>query len=161
MKIFSNRKNITAADKIKTIDDLAEALENTLDPDLCQQMVNLAYSESFLFENEIFLPAEEFYDVTLSTLKPKDIALKFYNGSNLDRKGPADPDSEYMRLEYPDKQVTDRNNNVLTTDKPEDYYYDELLDDIIDYIIDHVGELEFPDDIQELIDTYQENNGEE
>jgi len=161
MRIFSNRKNITAANKIITIDDLAEALEDALNPDLCQEMVNLAYSESFLFEDEIFLPADEFYDVTLSPLSPKEIALKFYNGRNLDKRGQANPNSDYMKLEHPDKQVTDKNNNVLTTNHPEDYYFDELLDDIIDYIIDHIGELEFPDDIQELINEYLENNGEE
>ena len=161
MKIFSNRKSITATDAIITIDDLADALENILDPDLCQQVVNLAYAESVAFENEIFLPAEEFYDAILSPLLPKDIAIKFYDGRNLDKMGAADPNSDYMKLEYPDRQVTARNNNILTTDNPGNYYFDELLDDIIDYIIDHVGKLEFPDEIQELIDEYLENNSEE
>jgi len=131
---------------IETETDLREAIEDTLTPELCMEIVNLGYSEDNKFSKDVFTEARVFFDDILSALDPEEIALRFFNGDDLDSKGAANPNRDYFR--YNSKE------NIESTDYPEDLYYDELLDDIVDYIIEHLEDTEWPEEIQNLVDDY-------
>lgn len=146
-------ETITAAAGIETKSDLQQAIENILDPDLCGQVVSIGFSEDGQFDRDVFIDTDEFFKSNLDALSSMDVALKFFNGSDLDSKGPANPNREYMRF--------DGAKNIETTDDPDEIYFDIIFDDIINYIMDHVDDTEFPDAIQELIDEYLANNEEE
>ena len=126
--------------------DLEKALEDALTEDLCVDVVNQAFSESGEFASEVFTDAEDFFDVNLANADPQEIALKFFNGKDLDSRGPANPNRDYLRFNGED--------NVESTDDPGAIYFDTILDDIIKYIIDHKDELEFNEDIQNVLDKY-------
>ena len=144
---------ITAATAIETRSDLQQAIEDILDPDLCGQVVNIGFSDDGDFDRDVFFETDEFFESNLDTLSSKEVALKFFNGSDLDSKGPANPNRDYMRF--------DGAKNIETTDDPGEIYFDIIFDNIVDYIMDHVDDTEFPDAIQELIDEYLANNEEE
>lgn len=133
---------------IKNISDLEQAIRDRLDEDLCVDIVNQAFSENGLFDIEVFLDSDNFFDM-IANEESRDVALMFFNGKDLDSRGSANPNREYFRL--------DGYDNVESTDDPGAIYYDILLDEIVDYIIEHIEDMEFPDDIQEFIDEYLNN----
>jgi len=134
--------------KIKKTSELERAIRDRLDEDLCVAVVNLGFSETGDFEDEVFIDSDTFFDTIVNTESYK-VALMFFKGRDLDRRGQANPTREYFRL--------DSSDNVESTDDPGAIYYDTLLDDIVDYIIDHIADLEFPEDIQEIVDEYLNN----
>ena len=154
MKITSKKKAITATIKLSE-EDLRLAIEDTLDSDDCEEIVSLGYSYDDNFQDEWFMGIEEFCDVFLSNETPLEVAQAFWNGTDLDEhENHANPESDYARY--------DRHGTIETTDYPGDIYYDELLDEIIDYIIEYRDTRydDFPTEIQELLDQYEEYNPE-
>lgn len=133
--------------------DLEQALEEALTEDICVDIVNLAYSESNEFASDVFIDAEDFFDVNLGNADPQDIALKFFEGKDLDDDGPANPNRDYLRF--------DADENIESTDDPGAIYLDTLLDDIIKYVIDHKDEFEFDEDIQNILNDYLDDDEEE
>jgi hypothetical protein len=152
MKISSNKSaRLTASKDTKFVSDLKRKIKSALDEDLCIDVINLAFSEDDDFSNEVFIESDIFWD-THSNDDMQDIVLKFFNGEDLDSKGPANPNRDYFRF--------NRAGNVESTDYPGDIYLDQLKDEVIDYIMDHLDDREFPLDIQELIDEYQNDKKE-
>jgi hypothetical protein len=78
--------------------------------------------------------------------------MKFFNGEDLDSRGPANPNRDYFRFNGYD--------NIESTNDPGEIYLDELDIELVDYIIDHLDDREFPDDIQEIIEEYASNKEE-
>ena len=138
---------------IETRSDLEQGIREILDSDICQQIVEEAFSSNSMFEKEIFMDSETFFDTELLNDSAKEIALKFYNGEDLDDDGSANPTKNFFRFT--------KKGNVESTDYPGDVYFDDLEDAIVGYIMDNIGEVEFPDYVQELIDEYLDNNAEE
>lgn len=126
---------------------LKKAIMSLLDEDLCIDIVNLAFSEDGFFKEEVFTDSETFFD-TIIDEEPKQVALMFFNGKDLDLRGSANPNREYFRL--------DRKGNVESTDDPGVVYYDDLLDDIVDYIMEHIDNREFPEVVQDILAEYQD-----
>lgn len=149
----SATQRITSASLIETTSDLEDAISNELDSDICTEIVNLAVGEDGTFEDDAFLETDEFFNIYLSNADAKEIALKFFNGEDLDDGGPANPERDYLKF--------DEDDNVVSTDYPGDYYFDNLFDAIVGYIMDHLEDREFPDYIQDLINEYLENRSEE
>ena len=147
-RITHKRRKIKGTDKIKNIKDLEKAIKETLTADLCLELVNLAYSEDNYFDTDVFVDAETFWDVHEND-DIKEMTLKFFNGEDLDSKGPANPTRDYFRFNGYD--------NVESTNTPEDIYFDELDVEVIDYVLEHLEGIEYPEKIQKLIDNYLEN----
>lgn len=148
MKIVKSGTNVVASNKIKTKSELEKALKDTIDADLCVDIVNLAFSDDGSFSDFVFDSADVFFDLLIDE-EPKDVALMFFNGKDLDSRGPANPNRDYFRR--------DGRDNVESTDDPGAIYYDEILDDIVDFVVKYYDEFEFPDEIQELINEYLDN----
>ena len=147
MKITTGKKTrVTSATKIGNAKDLEKALKVLLDADMCKDIVDLAYSEDNEFDQEVFVPSDDFFDETLYNMEPKDVAMKFFNGEDLDGKGSANPNRDYFRF--------DGYDNVESTNKPGKIYLDELDTEIVYYIMDHLDDRTFPDEVQEIIDKY-------
>ena len=146
-------KSIKASDEIKSKSDLAYALSDILTPELCVDVVNQAFSEYDEFSDDAFTYAggkdDSFFE-SLNDETPRNIAYMFFEGQDLDSKGPANPDRDYFRFT--------KKGNIESTDKPGDVYMDTIKDDIVDFVIDHMDEIEFDEKIQELINEYFENN---
>lgn len=152
MKITSAKKSqkITAAVKIVSKDDLEQAIKDTLDDDMCEAIVDAAYSEDNTFEDDYFFDMDTFLDI-ISNEEPYEILRMFWYGEDLDNtRGPdtpANPMEDYARY--------DRVGNVETTNYPGNVYYNELLNEIVDYVMDHLDDgIEYPEEIQELINQY-------
>lgn len=139
------RKKIKSADRIKDIQGLEAAIKGALTADLCIDLVDLAYSEDNYFDDDVFVDADTFWDVHDND-DVKDIILKFFNGEDLDSKGPANPNRTYFRF--------DGYDNIESTDYPGDIYLNELDTEIVDYILDHLEDREFPEQIQNFVDEY-------
>ena len=138
---------IIKATKRNNGSDLEKDIRDILDGSLCEQIVNLAFSEKGLFSSEVFSDSDNFFD-TIIEEEPKQVAIMFFEGKNLDRHGSANPYMKYFRL--------NRKGNVESTNQPGEIYYEDLLDEIVDYIMENIDEdVEFPDEIQELIVEYQ------
>ena len=146
IKSFSS---IKAAGSIETKSDLEVAIREALDSDICEAIVNEAFSDTSMFEKDVFIDSGTFFDTELIDTSAKNIALKFYNGKDIDDGGSANPNKQYFRF--------NKKKNIESTDYPGDIYFDTLEDDIIQYILDNIEETKFPDYIQELIDEYIEN----
>jgi hypothetical protein len=144
--ITGKRTRVTSVTEIGNAEDLEKALASILDADICKDIVNLAYSEDDEFDQEVFIPSEDFFDTSLYDMEPKDVAMKFFNGADLDGKGAANPNKKYFRF--------DEDNNIESTSKPGDIYLDELNTEIVYYIMDHLDDRTFPDKVQEIIDEY-------
>lgn len=146
--IINAAEDITVIDKATT-PTVEDEIEDALTDDLCVEIVKLAFSETGDFSKDIFLSADNSEDSFFDTLiddDPKDVALKFFNGTDLDSKGPANPTRDYFRFNDKD--------NVESTDDPGAIYYDTILDNIIDFILDHAYDYEFPEEIQEILNKY-------
>ena len=144
--------DIRASQVITTRAELERAIKDALTDDLCIELVNLAYSEDGAFSDDAFIDADTFWDVHSSD-SAQDIVQQFFNGEDLDSRGPANPNRDYFRF--------NGYGNVESTDYPGDIYMDQLDIDITDYVLDHLDDREFPDEIQELVDNYLENINEE
>jgi hypothetical protein len=132
--------------KISNVAELKRQIKDTIDPEICQEIINLAYSEDGSFADYMFMESDVFFDDVIANYAPMDIALIFFSGKDLDSRGSANPNREYFRF--------NKHNNVESTDYPEDILYDELLDDVVDFIIDHIEEFEYPESIQDIINDY-------
>ena len=141
------RKKIKSADRIKDIQGLEAAIKDALTADLCVDLVDLAYSEDNYFDDDVFVDADTFWDVHDND-DVKDIILKFFNGEDLDSKGPANPNRTYFRF--------DGYDNIESTDYPGDIYLNELDTEIVDYVLDHLEDREFPEQIQNFVNEYLE-----
>ena len=130
---------------ITSKEDLETALKDALTGDLCVELVNLAYSEDGYFDTDVFLDNETFFE-SLEVEEVYDVVRSFFFGEDLDSKGPANPTREYFRY--------NGYANVESTDDPGSIYMDELDSDIIDYIMEHLDDREYPDEIQEILDRY-------
>ena len=139
---------ITMSDDIKSDKDLRQAIKDALTYDECAEVVDMAFSETGAFENEVFLDSEAFFD-TMANTEPFEIARSFYFGEDMDEGGPANPARDYFRYNGDD--------NVESTDNPGSIYSDEIEDDIVDFIMDHL-DMSYPEYIQDAIDEYNENN---
>lgn len=146
VKSFSS---IRASDGIETKSDLSDAIRDVLDSDICAEIVEEAYSANGTFEKDIFLDSGVFFDTELVGASAKEIALKFFDGEDIDDGGPANPHRNYFRY--------NKHKKIESTDYPGDVYFDTLEDDIINYILDNLEDGDFPDYIQELIDEYLDN----
>ena len=144
---------------IKSKDALRQDIEDVLDENLCVEVVNIGFSTDGEFDDVVFLEGDDNIDEDASFFGsliddlPKDIALKFFNGKDLDSHGSANPNRDYFRY--------DKKGNIESTNDPGAIYYDTIFDDIVDYIMDNLETVEFPDDIQELINDYLENEDKE
>ena len=143
MKINLTTKSVTASSDSDY--RLAKMIKDIMDEDLCMEVVNLAFSEDGSFSDEHFDEADVFFDI-IANEDAMTVALMFFNGKDLDSKGPANPNRDYFRR--------DGKDNVESTDDPAVIYYDELLDDIVDYIVKYYDEVELPEKIQEVIDNF-------
>ena len=114
------------------------------DPDLMMDVVHTIYSEAGEFESDVFLDADAFYE-TLSKEAPEDIVLKFFNGKDLDSKGPANPNREYFRL--------NKYANVESTNYPGDIYIDKILNDVCKYIEGKGKDIKYPEAVQDILDA--------
>jgi len=139
MKIIKSDSDITSKE------DLEDALEDALTYDLCVELVNLAYSEDGYFDTDIFLDSDTFFD-SLAVEEVYDVVRAFFYGEDLDGTGPANPTRGYFRY--------NGYANVESTDDPGAHYMNELDDEIVDYIMDHLDDREYPEEIQEVIDRY-------
>lgn len=147
MRIIKSGKKVMAADTINTEEDLKQALKDILDDNICVEVVNLAYSEDGEFDSDAFIDAETFFD-TLESVDAYEVARMFFMGEDLDANGPANPTRDYFRY--------NGYANVESTNDPGDIYYHELDDAIIDYIMEHLDDREFPEEVMEVISRYQE-----
>lgn len=139
------------AAKIKTISDLKRAIKDSITAEMCSDIVSIAYSEDGKFSEYVFTESDIFFDDVLGNVDSYEIARSFYAGTDLDNdKNHANPNAEYFRLNQRD--------NVESTDYPEDIYYDELFDDLVDFIMGHIEDYNYPEDIQIVIDEYLKNN---
>lgn len=145
---IAENDEVRAVEHIENEDDLRQSIKNTLDEDICIDIVNLAFSEDNEFADEAFIESDTFFD-TLEYDDPKAVVVMFFNGEDLDSRGAANPNRKYFRQ--------DKKKNVESTDYPGEIYLETLDDKIIDYIIDHISDREYPDKIQELVDEYLEN----
>lgn len=146
MRIFS-RSKVDMDKKIKN--DIEDEIEDALDADIAAQIVDLAISTDGTFEEYQFMPKDIFFDTEMANKDPKEIAEAFFYGKDLDSGDDfADPTKDFLRL--------NKDDYAESTDYPGDIfiYEDNLLKDIIDYIIDNMERLEFPDEIQKIIDKY-------
>lgn len=114
------------------------------DPDLMMDVVHTIYSEAGEFESDVFLDADAFYE-TLSKEAPEDIVLKFFNGKDLDSKGPANPNREYFRF--------NKYENVESTNYPGDIYIDKILNDVCKYIEGKGKDIKYPEAVQDILDA--------
>lgn len=146
-------KSSTVMASINTRSELEDAIRDALDSDICRQVVEDAFSSNSMFEKEIFMESDTFFETELINDTAKEVALKFHDGEDLDDDGPADPTKKYFRLT--------KKGNVESTDYPGDIYFDTLEEEIIGYIMDNLEDVEFPDYIQEIVDEYLDNNAEE
>lgn len=148
--MFSEK--IKAADNITAKTSLETALTDILDAELCQEVVDAAFSEYDEFSDIVFTYAggkdDSFFDA-LNDDTPRNVAFMFFEGKDLDDGGPANPGRDYFRF--------DRKGNIESTDDPGEIYMDTILDDIVDYIVDHMEEVEFPEKIDKLINKYLDN----
>lgn len=142
---IKKRKKIKSAEHIKDIEELEAAIKAALDADLCTALVDLAYSEDNYFDEDVFIDAETFWDVHDGD-NLKDLTTKFFNGEDLDSKGPANPNRAYFRY--------DGYDNIESTDYPGDIYLGELDVELVDYVLDHLEDREFPEKIQKYINDY-------
>lgn len=126
--------------------ELKRLIKDIIDPEICQEIINLAYSEDNSFADYMFMESDVFFDDVIANYTPMDIALIFFNGNDLDSRGNANPNREYFRF--------NKYDNVESTDYPEDILYDELLDDVVDFIVNHIEEFEYPESIQDIINEY-------
>ena len=148
MNISSRKKSKITASDTSSLSQLRRQLKVALTDDICVDIVNLAYSEDGTFDEDAFIDADTFWDVHSSD-DVQELVLKFFNGEDLDSRGPANPNRDYFRF--------DGYENIESTDYPGEIYMDELDGEIVDYIIDHLDDIEYPDDIQKLIDEYFSN----
>ena len=127
-------------------------MTDILDAELCQEVVDAAFSEYDEFSDIVFTYAggkdDSFFDA-LNDDTPRNVAFMFFEGKDLDDGGPANPGRDYFRF--------DRKGNIESTDDPGEIYMDTILDDIVDYIVDHMEEVEFPEKIDKLINKYLDN----
>ena len=147
MKIIKNSVKVQAADTIKSKDDLKQALWDILDDNICVDVVNLAFSEDNEFEQDVFFDSDTFFD-TLAETEPYEVARMFFMGEDLDASGPANPTRDYFRF--------NGYGNVESTNDPGDTYYHVLDNDIVAYIMEHLDDREFPEEVMEVISKYQE-----
>ena len=152
-KKVDSSSRIYADSSITTRADLEDAIIDILDSGICEQIVNEAFSATSMFEKEIFLDSETFFDTELIDATAKEVAMKFYKGEDLDDGDSANPTKQYFRF--------DKNKNIESTDYPGDIYFDTLEDEIVNYIMDNLEDGDFPDYVQELVDEYLSNNEEE
>lgn len=150
--MIMSSKNVKARDEISSEDSLKDAIKDALDEDLCKEIVDAAFSEDESFSDDVFSYAagkdDSFFDA-MNDDTPRNVAFMFFEGQDLDDKGPANPGKDYFRF--------DRKGNVQSTDYPGAVYMDTILDDIVDYIVDHMDEVEFPEKIDKLINKYLNN----
>lgn len=142
---------IRASDDMNSDNSLRHKITDALDDDLCVDIVNIGFSEFGNFEKSVFISGDSHDDDSnffagLIDTPPKDVAVMFFNGSNLDSHGPANPNSDYFRY--------DSKGNIESTDDPGAIYYDTILDEIVDFIMDNLDTLEFPNEIQDIINDY-------
>ena len=133
------------------INDNWSEIEALLDDELSNQstlkdVIDAIYSETGEFENIVFITAKEFYDMLVS-YEPKDIAVKFVNGINLDtNRSPTKPEAKYFRF--------DGDDYIESTNSP-DKYYDEYIDDILDWFKDNLDaakQMKLPESILDILD---------
>lgn len=146
MRIVKSTKKIVAAESLKTEEDLKQALKDILDDNICVEVVNLAYSEDGEFDTDAFIDSDTFFE-SLESTEPYEVARMFFMGEDLDADGPANPTRDYFRY--------NGYGNVESTNDPGDAYYHELDDDIINYIMEHLDDREFPEEVMEVISRYQ------
>lgn len=144
-------KKITAADEddIDEPESLEEALKAELrDASLMEETVNAIYSNTGDFDQDIFMEADDFYDLN-SKKDPKDLILDFYNGKDLESgKDHAIPTRDYFRR--------DGYDHVESANYPGEVYVDEILDEVVDHILENPDDTYYPDDILIILDDYAE-----
>lgn len=148
MHIDRPNKKIQASDEISSKSELEDALKAALTDDLCVELVDLAYSEDGEFADDAFIDSDTFFDL-LANEEPYEVARQFFMGEDLDSKGPANPTRDYFRY--------NGYGNVESTDDPGATYSEILDTEIVDYIMDHLDDRDYPEEIQELIDEYLGN----
>lgn len=123
--------------------DSSTALEDILlDPDIMKDTVDAIYANTGDFDKSIFTPAEEFFQDN-SNKSMKEMLQNFYNGTDLDDGGSADPNKKYFRLT--------KSKEVESTDYPGDIYIDEILDEVVDYIKSNSEDTYYPEEILNIL----------
>lgn len=138
---------IRAADADGSWSEIETLLEDELsNQSTLKDVIDAIYSETGEFENVVFTTAKEFYDMLVS-YEPKDVAVKFVNGINLDtNKSPAKPEAKYFRF--------DGDDYIESTNSP-DKYYDEYIDDVIDWFKDNLetaSQMKLPESILDILE---------
>ena len=152
MKIMKNSRKIVAADDSSSGDSsLRKFIRSELSDEICIEVVELAYSEYGMFEDIVFMDSDTFFSDVLGNKDPKDVALAFYNGTDLDEgDSPANPTRKYFRL--------DKDKNIESTNDIGDIYYHELKNEVVDCIIDWANSekdiISRMPEVQELMDIY-------
>ena len=129
----------------KSLDKFFKKLESVLsDASVMEETVDTIYAADGSLEEDVFIDSETFFDL-MANDEPETIALKFFNGEDMDAKGPANPSRDYFRY--------NAYENVESTDDPGSIYKDEIMDEVCDYIHDN-PDLDYPDKVTEVIDKY-------
>lgn len=125
--------------------DVIADIETALsDAEVMKDVVDAIYASTGDFDDDVFIDADAFFEL-IAIETPEDIALKFFNGKDLDSKGQANPNRDYFRF--------DKKKNVESTDDPGQIYIDEIFDDVSEYIQDNADEDYFPDAILDVLKT--------
>ena len=152
---IESTEDIQASDTIESKSDLRRELRDLIDEDMCREIVDLAYSQDGAFGDAVFDDSETFFGDVIANYEAEEVARMFFFGEDLDSGGSdkdhANPTRGYFRF--------DGNANVESTDYPETAYYD-MLDDVINYVLDHLDLDRYPEEVQELVNEYNEFAGE-
>lgn len=152
MRIDLNKKKpINAATSSLDEDELRDLIEETLDSDMCKDIVDDAFALNGRFQDDYFEDLGVFCELYENTEDPLELAIKFWEGDDLDSdENHANPKCDYARYSS--------SGYIETTDYPGDVYYAENLKEIVDYIMDNLDYSDYPDEIQEIVDRYLDTN---
>ena len=137
-------------------DDLESAIRDTLDADMCFDIVQSACSEYGDFEEYDFMDSRDFFACFGNEYsKIADLIDAFYSGTDLDTgENGADPYADYLRW-------TRYGGAVDSITDPAQFVYDDAFQDIVEYIMDNLDYDFYPEEIMELINEYKDYSEED
>ena len=153
-----SHRSIKASVVSMSVDDFKDQLKEFFTNedeyhDILEEVVNAAASYDDYFSDEQFWDIDEFCSVNFSNEDdPLEIVRRFWFGKDWSysrgtENNGANPLCTYARY--------DAYGNIETCEYPGYVYFETMLDSVIGYIVDERdGDIEFPEEIQELIDNY-------
>lgn len=140
-RLHSRKRVMSATNENKQLrKDIQYELEHSWK--LLQETVDEIYANTGDFDEDIFISADEFFEMNSKT-DMRDLINDFFFGEDLDKGGPANPNRKFFRR--------DSDDNVQSTDAPGEIYDTEILNDVVDYIMDHADDTYYPDKIMDIL----------